>query len=241
VRLGVYVDAFNLYYGARSRCGRGTPGWRWLDVRGLAEALVPASWPDARIERVVYCTARISGADNPSGAADQAVYLNALIGSGSVDVIEEGYYQSKVRFAPLATRGRRGRPVLARPEWPLKLQAPTGGPMEDTTFIVSVAHREEKGSDVNVASHLLIDVLACHVDAAIVISNDSDLRLPIQAARARVPVGTVNPGAGYTAGALNGSPDGGVGGHWWTSLTDGDYRAHQLPPVVGTAIRPNGW
>jgi hypothetical protein len=82
VRLGVYVDAFNLYYGGRSCCGRGTGDWRWLDVRRLAEALVPDGWAGARIDRVVYCTARISGADNPSGAANQAVYLNALLASG---------------------------------------------------------------------------------------------------------------------------------------------------------------
>ena len=46
VRIGVYIDGFNLYYGARSLCGRGTPGWRWLDLRGLAANLVsrPGSW-----------------------------------------------------------------------------------------------------------------------------------------------------------------------------------------------------
>ncbi|HEY7200404.1 MAG TPA: NYN domain-containing protein, partial [Candidatus Dormibacteraeota bacterium] len=31
MRVGVYVDGFNLYYGARGLCGRGTAGWRWLD------------------------------------------------------------------------------------------------------------------------------------------------------------------------------------------------------------------
>jgi hypothetical protein len=39
VRIGVYVDGFNLYYGARGLCGRGTPGWRWLDLRALATDL----------------------------------------------------------------------------------------------------------------------------------------------------------------------------------------------------------
>jgi hypothetical protein len=61
VRTGVYVDGFNLYYGARALCGRGTPGWRWLDLRGLAADLVgrPAGWAGAEVVRVVYCTARI--------------------------------------------------------------------------------------------------------------------------------------------------------------------------------------
>jgi hypothetical protein len=39
VRIGVYVDGFNLYYGGRGLCGRGTPGWRWLDLRALATSL----------------------------------------------------------------------------------------------------------------------------------------------------------------------------------------------------------
>jgi len=34
------VDGFNLYLGARSVCGRGTRGWRWLDLRALAERLL---------------------------------------------------------------------------------------------------------------------------------------------------------------------------------------------------------
>jgi hypothetical protein len=50
--------------------------------------------------------------------------------------------------------------------------------------MVSYANREEKGSDVNVASHLLVDVLTDRIDAAVVISNDSDLRFPVQFARA---------------------------------------------------------
>jgi len=44
-----------------------------------------------------------------------------------------------------------------------------GTPVPDATFMASVATYEEKGSDVNVASHLLIDVLASGFDAAVVI------------------------------------------------------------------------
>lgn len=81
--------------------------------------------------------------------------------------------------------------------------------------MASVARREEKGSDVNVAAHLLVDVLEGAVEAAVVISNDSDLMLPIQIARKHVPVGLVNPTKGYPAGALNAAPAVGAGGHWW--------------------------
>jgi hypothetical protein len=92
MRIGVYVDGFNLYYGARGLCGRSTPGWRWLDLRALAADLAGgrSNWPAARIERIVYCTARIDGASNPSGHTDQDVYLKALVATGSVDHIEYG-------------------------------------------------------------------------------------------------------------------------------------------------------
>ncbi len=91
--------------------------------------------------------------------------------------------------------------------------------MPSASFMVSVARREEKGSDVNVASHLLIDVLTDRVDAVVVVTNDSDLAFPLAHARTLVPVGTVNPTPGFTAGKLRGEPAEGAGGHWWCRLT----------------------
>jgi hypothetical protein len=202
------VDAYNLYYAGRKLCGRGLPGWRWLDVRSLAASLVveqSAVWPGATVERVVYCTARIKGADNPSGAADQDIYLKALLASGSVDHIEYGNYISKVIKRPLATEDKQHKPVIVRPNWPVTVQR-NGTPVPDATFMVSVATYEEKGSDVNVAAHLLVDVLANGFDAAVVISNDSDLRWPVQEARRRVPVGVVNPGSGTRPGTYRECP-----------------------------------
>lgn len=252
MRVTVLVDAYNLYYAGRKLCGRGTAGWRWLDIRALAFALVAehaAEWPFAAIERVVYCTARIDARSNPSGAADQDVYLKALLASGSVDHIEYGNYIAKVVKRPLATEGvranagrpsRPGPPVIVNPAWPIMIQR-NGVAVPDATFMASVATWEEKGSDVNVASHLLVDVLAGGAQAVVVISNDSDLRWPVQEARRRVPVGMVNPGGGYLAGGLSGPATVGVGGHWWRTLQAADFRAHQLPDPAGDKRRPHGW
>jgi len=110
-----------------------------------------------------------------------------------------------------------------------------------TSSSSSATPAAEKGSDVNVASHLLVDVLAGDVDAAIVISNDSDLRYPIQESRRRVPVGTVNPGQGHLAGDLQGTAADGHGGHWWYTLTKADYTSCQLPDPAGSAAKPTGW
>ena len=124
MRVGVYIDGFNLYYGGRGLCGRSTPGWRWLDLRSLASDLAGrrTNWPDAQVSRVVYCTARIDGASSPSGQADQDIYLKALLAAGSVDHIEYGTYVARVKNAPLAVRDPQGRPVLARPSWPIMVQ-----------------------------------------------------------------------------------------------------------------------
>jgi hypothetical protein len=243
MRVGVYIDGFNLYYGGRELCGRGTQGWRWLDIRSLAEDLANRAegWTEPRIERLVYCTARIDGAENASGHAEQDVYLKALLAGGSADLIEYGHYVSRVKRAPLATADRKGRPVIARSGWPIMVQDRNGAPVADVRFMVSYAYREEKGSDVNVASHLLLDVLQSEVDAAIVISNDSDLRFPIQMARARVPVGTVNPSRAWLAGDLRGRPTDGVGGHWWRQLAASDFRANQLPDPCGRYTKPPPW
>lgn len=244
VKVGIYIDGYNLYYGGRGLVGGpGTADWKWLDLRRLAQADLDAhsGWSDPIAERVVYCTARASGAGDQSRAADQDVYLRALVAHRSVDVIEFGAYVSRVATAPLATRDRKGRPVLTRPTWPITVQSERGEPQPNSRFMASIARREEKGSDVNVAAHLLVDVLEGRVDAVVVISNDSDLALPIRQARARVPVGLINPTKSYPAGALNGNPHEGVGGHWWYQLSVEDLRSAQLPDTLGQLRKPTGW
>ncbi|SHM36983.1 NYN domain-containing protein [Cryptosporangium aurantiacum] len=244
MRVGVYIDGYNLYYGGRGLMGgRGKPGWRWLDLRQLSAALVQhrSGWPSARIERVVYCTAREAGDSNAERQRNQDVYLRALTAAHAVDMIEYGTYVNRVAYCPLATRGSRGQPVLTTPDWPVKLRDSNGVEVADARFLVSVAKREEKGSDVNVASHLLLDQFEQRVDAAVVISNDSDLAFPITSSRERLPVGVVNPTRSYTAGALSGSPVAGVGGHWWYRLRPADLTAAQLPDRIGPITKPTGW
>jgi uncharacterized LabA/DUF88 family protein len=244
MRVGVYVDAFNLYYGGRGLCGRSTAGWRWLDVRELVRPFI--GWSGATIERVVYCTARVDGVDDPSVPRDQSIYLEALAASGSVDHIEEGRYVAWGKQLPLATTSKpqpelyrhQGKPL--DPALPLQIVSDRHTGLD--LVLATVRNREEKGSDVNVATHLLNDVLSGSVDAAVVVSNDSDLSLPLQLARDRVPVGTVNPTSRYLAGALRGSVTQGPGRHWWKQLTADDFRRSQLAdPVDGKFNKPADW
>ena len=61
--------------------------------------------------------------------------------------------------------------------------------------MVPVIEREEKGSDVNLASYLLLDAFKREYDLAVVVSNDSDLAEPIRLVRREfgLKVRIVNP------------------------------------------------
>jgi hypothetical protein len=71
MRTFVYVDGFNLYYGAL----KGAP-WKWLDLVALFDTTIQ---PHHEILAVKYFTARVSGtARDPSKPQRQDVYLRAL-------------------------------------------------------------------------------------------------------------------------------------------------------------------
>jgi hypothetical protein len=247
VDVGFYIDGFNLYYGGRSYFGS-RPGWRWLDLRDLASSVVATvaqrpEWNGASLTRVVYCSAR-------TGDPDQDAYLGALKAQASYDWVEWGYYTERLIHRPLATHPAGApAPIVTNPVIPVRVKE-AGRELPKALFMASVAHREEKGSDVNLATHLTLDVLEGRIGAAIVVTNDSDLKLPLAEARKRVPVGLLNPGNPKwrpTAGALKAPSTSGVGGHWWGCISRRQYVDHQLPdPVTDAATgkaftKPAGW
>jgi hypothetical protein len=245
MRIGVYVDGFNLYKRAEALAGNAA-GWKWLDIRALAATLATDEWPPGPhdITRVVYCTTRVNPTtSNPDAPKRQESFINALLASASVDWVEYGLFVDKVKIRPLATADRKGRPIIVHPSPPVLVKTLADVKVRDAVFYVSVADREEKGSDVNVATHLLLDVLSDprDIDAAIVMSNDSDLKVPVVEARKRIPVGVVNPGRGYTAGVLVHDPAVSVADQWERQLTFADLTAHQLPDPVGAYNKPQGW
>ncbi|MCP2254285.1 hypothetical protein LY13_003052 [Prauserella aidingensis] len=248
MRIGVYVDAFNVYYGARSRCGRGAVGWRWLDLAAMPMSLIkPHAWPGACLERLVYCTALRDREGDSTSQADQQAYIAALAGHTPQLEVLYGKYAPRTKTGVVTERPSRGRPPRRLPspgadripEWlPVEQVA---GPQGGDELLVTVSTFEEKGSDVNVASALLVDVLTARVDAAMVISNDSDLHYPLQLARQHVPVATVNSSANPTVRDLMGEPDIGAGRHWWRRLRAEEFFAHQLPDPVAGVSKPVGW
>lgn len=130
-------------------------------------------------------------------------------------------------------------PAEGMPPWLDARRVP--GQAGGTEALVKIRAFEEKGSDVNAAVALLMAAMGGAVDAAIVMSNDSDLSFALDRVRRAVPLGVLNPGRRRTAADLRGNQEEGVGGHWWGRIVAEDYLAAQMPTVVGPWSRPVGW
>lgn len=105
---------------------------------------------------------------------------------------------------------------------------------------VGIIQEEEKGSDVNLASHLLVDGFNDEYDVAIVVSNDSDLAEPIRLVKSRLGLQVVllNPRR-VTATDLLGIADS------YRTVRLGPIGDSQFPPQMtdahGTISKPESW
>jgi hypothetical protein len=147
-------------------CLKGTP-YKWLDLDALSRRLEPRH----QIHRIRYFTAQISRRpDDPQRHTRQQAYLRALATIPHLDI-------HLGRFQESSTRMR-----LAKP--------PTRG-----RATVEVIKTEEKGSDVNLATHLVADAFRGDGEVSVVISNDADLAEPIRLVCHELGrrVGVVNP------------------------------------------------
>lgn len=87
VRVAVFIDGFNLYYGLRAKHGR---KYLWLDLAEVSRRLLR---PGQTLAGVHYYTAAVR--NDPASQRNQRVYLDALRARGGVDV-KLGRYQEKV-------------------------------------------------------------------------------------------------------------------------------------------------
>jgi len=129
---------------------RGKRGRRWLDLSAVVAALVPGT----EVDRVKYFTARVKDFDGTGAHQRQDVYLRALAAHGGVET----------HFGSFRVDKRRR-----------KLVVPIG-----PSRYADVWSPEEKGSDVNLGSHLVLDGALGRYDLAVVVTNDSDLAEPIR-------------------------------------------------------------
>jgi hypothetical protein len=147
-------------------CLKGTP-YRWLNLSKLCTQLLPGY----HVNRIRYFTALVGPApSDPRGPQRQLTYIRAL---KSIDNLS-------VHYGLFMTHKVRRPPVNRSPEGPAT---------------VEVLDTKEKGSDVNLATYLLIDAFKKDSEVAVVVSNDSDLVEPIRLARTELglEVGVLHP------------------------------------------------
>lgn len=190
---------------------RNTPD-RWLNLGQLSRTLLPGH----QVNRIRYFTARVrSRPSDPAQAQRQQAYLRALQTIPNLS-IHYGHFLSKRKRRPLATE-------------------PPSGPRT-----VEILETEEKGSDVNLASYLLLDGFEQDYELAVVISNDSDLQVPIAMVRDRLRkmVGVYDPSRQRSFQLAQSAS-------WYRQLRRGPLRASQFPDSLrdeqGVIVKPPGW
>ena len=112
--------------------------------------------PDDEIQRIRYFTAHVHGAADSAILRRQKTYIRALRTIPGLTV-HYGLFVVHRRTMPCA----------------------------NGVGTVEVLRTDEKGSDVNLASHLLLDACAGDFEKALLISNDSDFAFPVRAVRER--------------------------------------------------------
>jgi uncharacterized LabA/DUF88 family protein len=140
--------------------------YKWLDLEALFTALLPQQ----DLVMIRYFTAKVSGVLDPDAPTRQQTYLRALGTLPKVSV-HFGNFLTNNTYMPLTTPPAKG------------------------SRKVQVIKREEKGSDVNLACHLLVDGFKGRANTAVIVSNDSDFCEPVIVARSEIGmrVGIINP------------------------------------------------
>lgn len=131
---------------------------KWLNIHDLAVRRLPQN----QIDKVRYFTARVSARPHDlTQPQRQETYLRALATVPEVE-IHFGHFLTHEVGMPDAIAWAAG-----------------------TYQSVRVIKTEEKGSDVNLATHLLMDAFDDLFDVAVVVSNDSDLAEPMRLVKQR--------------------------------------------------------
>ena len=188
--------------------------YKWLDLRKLAETL----FPDDSIHRICYFTALLyAPANDPSKPRRQLVYLRALQTLPDFSAYF-GTFRPRTKTCPLV------HPIQGLPKF------------------VEIHDTEEKGTDVHLATRLLVDGFNGDYEQAVIVSNDSDLAAPIRYVRDELGrrVTVVNPdGRTNTHKDLEGAATY-VRRLWRSHLRVSQFSA-TLEDSRGTITKPPAW
>lgn len=177
LRTSVYVDGFNFYY--RAFNAKSSRKFKWVDLRKLVaselESFKDVLDPVTSL-RLHYFTAPLtSRTDDPDIQVRQEIWLRAVMTLPDTRV-HQGFFLRTSKNHECPGCGRKFPKV----------------------------NYKEKGSDVNLASHLILDAHGDMYDLAVVVSNDADFRVPIKIVRNtfKKPIVVIDPKKGTASAEL---------------------------------------
>lgn len=192
-------------------CLKDTP-YRWLDIAKLCGIYLPTH----HINKIRYFTAPLLFRDDNQGQRQrQQTYLRALQTTPNLSICYGYFLTSYVSMR-------------------------SAHPISGSRNTVLVVKSEEKGTDVNIASYMLLDAFDRDCELAVVISNDSDLTTPMQIVKERfgLTVGLLNP-------HRNRSQNLAANSNFYRSIRRGPLSVSQFPDRMqdanGVFTKPPGW
>jgi len=185
----------------------------WLDLSKLASLLLP----NYTVAKVRYFTALVTpSAHDRDQHIRQQTYIRALSTLPNVE-IHYGTFMTGEKDMPDAAAWRMGNLVKVR-----------------------VVKTEEKGSDVNIATHMLCDGFRDAYDVAALISNDTDLVEPLRVIREEI-----GKGVALLSPSKYPSPLLAKYATTMRQIRPGALRASLFPDVLrdseGTFSKPSSW
>lgn len=189
--------------------------YKWLDLKALFFDLLEKQHS---ILEIKYFTARIS----PRKAGDpspnrQKIYILA---------IQKYIPELKVYYGHYLTN---------------KIQAKVCNPINGVPKYIEVYKTEEKGSDVNIALHILNDAWLNKYDSAVLVSNDSDIveALRFVTQEHKKEVGLIVPGNEKNRRVSNELKK---YSHFIKRISPMMLEKSQLPDIIGANIeKPKSW
>ena len=145
-----YIDGFNSYY----RLKKSQHLVKWLDIQKLLYSYISSSQYD--VKKIKYFTSRVQfDPNNPGQQTRQNIYLKALQTIPNLEIILGSFKKRRLQGRLCTTDGLTG------------------------SRLVEIEKFEEKLSDVNIAVHMVADAYQEKYQCAALMSNDSDLTLPL--------------------------------------------------------------
>jgi len=219
----VYIDGFNLYYGALSNTN-----YKWLDVVKLFTQICHQQDPNTEIISIKFFTSPVKGSIANRGQdaeQSQKSYIKGLktLYPDNFECIEGGFSMQKGK-APIYQE-----PIIKGDK-------------------VDIWKLEEKKTDVNIALNMYIDAQK-GIEQVVLVSNDTDLVPAFEAIKREYPnvqIATVLPRMKITGKKRPLNRDLAALSNWKREyITEDELKNAQLPDYIPTnkkpAYKPKYW